>query len=359
VQVAVAFQITKERWGQTYLAFAGLWIPGDASRPNARLLPSNGDPDRRVPIGQITISDTGQARLDEKLPETRPGGDFEITQIRLGQDADIGTLHITWDVRTDNPGNVQPFCHLDSEGSIAIGGGRSGRDMASIDYARSQGLTLRDDSILVEPAPRAYFSDRMAQDFWPTLPVILESGHYGYAKSINAWGDGSEYLRAVEDYHGSYVSIHANPIEFLRENRDLIDRMNLRIGYRLNLVEASWPTVASRQGPLSIASRWANVGVAPCYPGGHPAWSLFDAEGRLLATLVDTGFDVRSLSVGPPGQAPQVAREHSFALPPHIAAGEYEVRVSMGDEKGTPTIALPLSGDDGHRRYSLGRIALQ
>ena len=358
VSVTVAFEIPETAWGQTYPVFAGLWIPGDASRPNARLLPSNGDPDRRVPLGEITVSDKGQGRFTSHLPASKPGGDFEIAQVAYEQSATRGRLMVTWDVRRAIAGNIQPFCHLDQDGKIAIGGGRDRYNAAIPAYALKIGMTLRDDSILVEPAPNAYYSNGMAQAFWPTLPVIIESGHYDYAKQIKAWRDGSDYLRAVEDYHASYVSIHANPFEFLAENRDLIRRMNLRLGYRLNLIEASWPQVAARTEPLTIAAQWSNVGVAPCYPGGCPTWWLLNAKGETLAVLVDQGFPVRELPVQPPGKAHSVARDHAFLLPPGLPAGEYEVRVSVGDATGTPTLALPLAGDDGHRRYSLGKISL-
>jgi hypothetical protein len=210
----------------------------------------------------------------------------------------------------------------------------------------------------VEPAPIAYTSDWLAKEFWPSAPVIIESGHYGYAKQIKAWGDGGEYLKAVEDYHASYVSIHADPHEFLAENGDLIRRMNLRIGYRLSLAEASWPeTVASADG-LEVSASWRNAGVAPCLPGGYPAYWLFGDKGQLLATLVDDATDVRALPVGPPGQAKVVTQTRRFALPPDLPAGVYEVRVSVGDRDGTPRIALPLPGDDGRRRYRLGAITV-
>jgi len=37
-------------------------------------------------------------------------------------------------------------------------------------------------------------------------------------------------------------------------------------------------------------------------------------------------------------------------------AGTYEVYVSVGSPIGTPQIALPLPGDDCHRRYKLGTL---
>jgi len=36
--------------------------------------------------------------------------------------------------------------------------------------------------------------------------------------------------------------------------------------------------------------------------------------------------------------------------------GTYEVYISVGTPIGTPQIALPLPGDDGHHRYKLGTL---
>ena len=59
------------------------------------------------------------------------------------------------------------------------GATRPGRHFPETDYAISKGVTLRDDSILVEPPPRSWYHAEMAQEFWPRWPVILEHEHYG------------------------------------------------------------------------------------------------------------------------------------------------------------------------------------
>ena len=49
-------------------------------------------------------------------------------------------------------------------------------------YTRDRGLTLRDDSILVQAGEKAYLSGWIAPYFWDALPVILESEHYGMSR---------------------------------------------------------------------------------------------------------------------------------------------------------------------------------
>jgi hypothetical protein len=230
------------------------------------------------------------------------------------------------------------------------------RGQETIDYAQKQGLTLRDDSILVQGGKNAYFHADVAKPFWPRLPVILESEHYGSSRDRGNWKDGSQYLQAVEDYHASYASIHWWPHEFLAENKDLIARINRRLGYRLQLTETSWPATVSTTSGLRVVMRWRNAAVAPCLPGGHPALTLKDSKGGIAGVFTDDKFDVRSLPVGPPDKAESKTQEATFLLPFNLAPGDYDVFVSVGTLTGTPRIALPLPDGDGQRRYRLGSL---
>ncbi len=239
-----------------------------------------------------------------------------------------------------------------------MGGPETTGPSEAIEYAAAAGLTLRDDSILVQGGNRAFFHAAWAQWFWPKAPVILESEHYGDSKARGFWQDGSLYLKAVEEYHASYASIHWWPHEFLQENRELVRRMNQRMGYRLQLVEASWPKTIRLREPLNVSSAWRNAGVAPCLSGAYPAWTLKDPQGGIVAVLADEGLDVKELPVGPPEKAEPRGREARFTLPFQLRPGQYEMFVSIGNCSGTPKIALPLAHDDGHRRYRLGTVQI-
>lgn len=245
-----------------------------------------------------------------------------------------------------------------------------GRSFPITDYALSRGVTLRDDSILVQPPPNSWYHAELAQAFWPKFPVILEHEHYGGSKARGAW-DGALLLKAVEDYHASFMSIHWSPREFLQENRETIDRINQRMGYRLQPVEVTWskdveigagPTHADSRKGLVVKWTWANKGVAPCHPGGFPCLTLKDAQGGIISVLTDESLDMRDLKVGPPGEPPVTAHVSRFAIgqfAPVTQPGSYDLFISAGTRDGTPTIALPLAGDDGQRRYRLGTITLR
>lgn len=229
----------------------------------------------------------------------------------------------------------------------------------AIEYSRQRGLALRDDSILVQPGENAYYNADMAQGFWPSVPVILECEHYGPSRDRGNWQDGSLYLQAVEEYHASYAAIHWWPDEFLEENRALIDRINQRLGYRLQLVEASWPSQCRPGDLVPFQMSWRNAGVAPCYAGGHPAITLKShdpATGNvgIVTVFADEALDVAGLPVGPPGEAEVVDRQLDATLPFNVGPGTYSVWASVGSATGTPRYALPHEASDGAGRYRLG-----
>jgi hypothetical protein len=236
------------------------------------------------------------------------------------------------------------------------------------DYAFSKGVTIRDDSILVQPPPRSWFHAEMAQLFWPTLPVILEHEHYGSSVNRKAWSKDL-LLKAVEDYHASYMSIHWWPRILLEENRDVIDKINLRMGYRLQLRTISWPEKIRLGESFSVSHTWANFGVAPCYPGGFPCITLKDEKGGIVSVLTEEGFNVSELRVAEPNSAVVKQIVSTFTIAPTfndpvkaffrgIKPGIYDLCISVGKKDGTPVFELPYNESDGHKRYKMGKIEL-
>jgi len=237
------------------------------------------------------------------------------------------------------------------------------------DYARKHGITIKDDSILVQPEPRSWYHDGMAQIFWPDVPVILEHEHYMGSVGRGAWKDDL-LMKAVEDYHASYLSIHWWPREELKGIGDLVDRINRRIGYRINMDSAEWPRTIRRNEPFHIRSLWKNVGVAPLYAGGYPCFTIKNSKGGIVAVLVDTDLNVKDLAVAAPGEAQPVSCDHEFTVAQAFTnsfgtfsrvcqTGDFDIYFSIGTAYGSPTVALPYGGDDGHHRYRMGKIRIE
>ena len=242
------------------------------------------------------------------------------------------------------------------------GHNKPGTHFPITDYALSKGVTLRDDSILVQPPPNSWYHAEMAQSFWPTLPVILEHEHYrGSELASRAWS-GELLMKAVEDYHASFMSIHGWPRTILTENRETIDKINLRMGYRIQPLEVNWPKTVKIGTQFEVRWSWANKGVAPCYPGGFPTLTLKDSKGGIVSVLTDESMDMRFLKTGPPGQAPVVQSPSEFTIglvAPVTKPGTYDLFISVGALDGTPQIALPIKDEDGQRRYRIGSITLE
>jgi hypothetical protein len=236
------------------------------------------------------------------------------------------------------------------------------------DYAFSQGVTIHDDSILVQPPPNSWFHSEMAQLFWPTLPVVLEHEHYGGSVERGAW-DNDLLMKAVEDYHASFLSIHWWPDRFYEANKEIIRRINRRIGYRLQVPEITWPRTVRKGEKFTIKSRWANAGVAPCYGGGYPCFTLKDEKGGIVSVLTDSSCNLKELPVSEADNLKSREITSTFTIAPAhrdhkgtffrtCKPGTYDLYLSAGKLDGTPLYELPYGNHDGHRRYKIGRIVL-
>ncbi|MGN0851778.1 MAG: DUF4832 domain-containing protein [Kiritimatiellia bacterium] len=249
--------------------------------------------------------------------------------------------------------------------------GGSNRDPAKwpiLDYCRQLGIGFRDDSIMVGRPPHSWYHAEQAALYWPTMPVVLETEHYHMSLERGAWSPAL-FVESVEQYHPSYVSLHGDPWKILNGNKEAIDTINRRMGYRFNLRELSFDDslviAPGTTNAFSFAWRWANAGVAPVYRDAYPAITLKDAKGGIFAVLVDDSANLRRLKGCARNEAPDtLASSRKFAIArcgaPVVPSGKYELYVSVGDLSGHPVFELPLAvKTDGKRRYLLGTVDIQ
>lgn len=266
------------------------------------------------------------------------------------------------------------------------GGASKGPDFPGTDYAFSKGISLRDDSIFCQRVPRQWFHANMAQKFWPELPVILEHGHYNSCKEEGHW-DKDLLAQSVEEYHASYLSIHGWPEQILKENRDVVDRINKRLGYRLELRSITFPKKAVIDQSFHVSMKWANVGVAPCLKNTYISLALKNEKGNIVWSTTNESFDLHKLPIAEAGKAKEIEismkqtvgidssipamndgvililRDHAIYPPfggkiPTVKPGTYDLWISVGRPDGKPEIALPLTGSDSFRRYKIGSIQI-
>ena len=147
----------------------------------------------------------------------------------------------------------------------------------------------------------------------------------------------------------------------------MIDKINLRMGYRIHLNDITWPQKVHAGEAFSIQSDWSNVGVAPCYKGGFPCFTIKDEKGGIVTVLVDEQFDIKKLQTAEIGKSPSKKLSAEFTIGSqfkdtiktfarNVQSGIFELYVSLGNADGTPVYELPYSGNDGFKRYEMGQI---
>ena len=270
------------------------------------------------------------------------------------------------------------------------GGWSRDPDPEMMRYCREVGIGFRDDSIFCFPpkgtlkhCPFEYWAhDGWARKFAPRWPVVVETDHAPRVHGTPKWDDDA-YVRCVEAYQASYMSIHDFPDVHLRACRGAIDRINRILGYRFELREATFPARVAAGEKVEISSRWVNVGVAPRTKPTSLTWSLLNGDGTVAWSVTDENFDFRSLEpklkgverpqtvktpcrfgfvkrIPEPDNVVQWCRAAGRAFADTVVMlkpGTYRLAVSVGRADGTPEIALPLEGQVGAtRRYAVGTV---
>ncbi|MDD3154026.1 MAG: DUF4832 domain-containing protein [Victivallaceae bacterium] len=235
-----------------------------------------------------------------------------------------------------------------------VGPRTPGADFPLMKELRQMGITFRDDSILVN---RNWYHEKLAQNYWPTMPVILE--HQLLHVSINdkAW-DPELLYRSIEAHHCSYMSINYWPDQHWKQCQSVMRKILRRIGYRIVPQRLEYPARIRPGVPFPIHLDVANGGVAPCYPGGYITYTLKDQSGNIRAVFTDANFNVRALPVGPADQIPQKRVSSRFTLHSlnNLTGGEYDLFLSVGSGMGTPELELPMESGDRQKRYRIGTI---
>lgn len=251
-----------------------------------------------------------------------------------------------------------------------------------MEWAHGQGIGFRDDSLMCSTSGwyHAHWGRNAAKH---RLPVVLETGHFEMC-SDRGWWRKDRLLESVVAHQANYFTVHGFPDVVLKAHEDEIRAMNLRLGYRFVLREATYPDAVKAGERFEIRSTWANAGVAPL-PFNVKAsltWSLVDGQGAVVWSVTDPKFDFAALRPTlEDGEHPLEAVTpcrwgHRAPIPPWndqvlqtlraqgrvtetafdmLRPGTYALCVSVGTAQGLPVIALPLEGGSD-RRYRLGTV---
>ena len=148
--------------------------------------------------------------------------------------------------------------------------------------------------------------------------------------------------------------------------RQETERFLKRLGYRLVLKELRHPAQVS--GTLDIATKWQNIGSAPCYRPYRLAYRLSNELGVSYvlggATTVNrwqpgsielfTEAFFKEVPDLPPGLVYDVCEK--LALPVALPAGNYTLSVAVVDDVSIPVVRLAIKGRGADGWYPLSKV---
>ncbi len=184
-----------------------------------------------------------------------------------------------------------------------------------------------------------------------TEPVVL---------TTEDWADPADTIPLIDTLHAGYLGLRGDIGLMYQETPGFFETVGKRLGYRLIPSKILLPTAVIAHGYFDMTVDWKNVGAAPCYKDAYPTLTLKNKDGDIVLVLTDRDFNVKDLPVGEPGKAPpSVVESVTFRAGSLLPGGEYDVFLSVGELDGTPSIAMPIDGDDGEKRYYVGTMIVQ
>ncbi len=310
---------------------------------------------RYVDIGSIGEWGEGHTSFSTKIPPT------------------VAEVKANIDIYLKNFKKAQLVCTDD-----LIYFGKSKADTKILyDYAVTNGISIRDDSPLVD----WYLQNNLKTwsvtnpEFYDPLylkkPIVFELQHYGMVKSDGNWigkngsgiipkykYSGADILRkAIETMHATYIGYHGYCEEWLADNPDLTNELANRCGYWYFPVKADFPSILNF-GHNKISIEWMNKGVAPAY-------NIYALNLKLQSENPAYSFDLVINDSGNKNWIPEIIKteNYSFDIPAEAQKGEYVLKFRLeevyGETKQAIQIGLNESLTDKNGFTILGKVELK
>ena len=361
-QLSYVFSIPKAFAGKRYELRVHL------NNPYTGKIPAqfNNPKDNTCTIGWISFDSHGVPTIEKNNKAILPkklSAAYAVTLDKLEYDPTRfkynGKIHVRFRFAKAQPSHVSSLLSFnDAKTEKLVSAAKESRIGGELlKYMKSKNTGYRDDSVIVSPLTAAIQGVYIMDEFWRDKPIVLELAHHSHILKNKSWYDGDDAYRAVVDNHASQISIHHWPREFLRENRELVRKINLVIGYRFQATDVNMQLAVP--GTLAGKLTFRNAGVAPAYQELYPTITLKNDNNGICGSFTLGNFRVDQVM---PGKSK--SKKFSFLLPKIqyasyrglIAGNEYNVYLSVGSLTGKPLINLPLDNSDGEKRYKIGRI---
>jgi len=217
-----------------------------------------------------------------------------------------------------------------------------------LEFIRSKGITLRDDSPLVEYYIQNFLKTwsvshpDLYDPLYLTGPIVFELQHYAGVKNDGNWlgKNGSQTIgkygcsgalimrRAIETMHATYIGYHGYTEEWLSDNPDLTKELANLCGYWYFPVSASYPSVMHR-GENELSLVWLNKGVAPAY-------NTFDLIMRFESKDLKNSFDLPPVNSGNNNWLPGISKmeKYNIEIPATAKKGSYTMKFRLEERIG-------------------------
>jgi len=223
-------------------------------------------------------------------------------------------------------------------------------------YAKSKGYGVDDHSIGVggvagnaaKPG-RAYNAELIGKHFHDgTAPIGLENDTW---HQIDQW-----YLKQMVDARANYCRIHQKPSNLKDPAvQDILHEMNLKMGYRIQFPEVTFPAHITKGTPFIVKFKLANAGVGYCLTSYYPLITVKGENGTVVAeSIANREFKVTEVKSSADNITLQC--ELSVVIPRSSAGQTYSVYLSMADKDKRPALNLPYDHNDGSKRYLIHKL---
>lgn len=216
---------------------------------------------------------------------------------------------------------------------------------ALYDYAISRGISVRDDSPMVDYWLRKELENwsiaypEYFDPLYKKRPTVLELQHYNGVKSDGNWlgKNGKDtipdlgvtgaqvFKNALKTMHATFIGYHGCPEEFLTDNPDLAGELLNLCGYWYFPVKAEFPT-KMKKGNNEISMEWINQGVAPAY---HCYGIIFKLENDKRSEPFEIVVDHSGNMNWMPGTI--FHENYTVSVPENALKGKYRLSFKLSE----------------------------
>lgn len=227
------------------------------------------------------------------------------------------------------------------------------------DYALTlDNITFRRDGIAFSLLE---YDGRLANDYFylnTGLPLLGEIGD-GYHKHLDnsaypVFESMNEALHKWRVNYNSVIGWVAQDFETVVEQETpLVEYFNRYMGYRLVPDRVNYSSAIKSGDKFYMNALFTNKAMGRCYKDYDLAVYFEDESGNTVYKSINEGFSPVAINGG---------ETHFFNLeydvPAGISAGEYTVKFAIVNKKGEPAIEMPIPGNDGNKKYYLGKVTV-